>query len=361
MIAYENLLELNRPFTAQFKQQFDDFLSSGWYILGKSVSGFEQEFAAWNQSAHCIGLANGLDALTLALKAYNLEPGSEVIVPSNTYIATILAILNNNLVPILVEPDLRTYNIDPLLIEQAITPRTRALMIVHLYGKSCAMDAIMAIKQKHNLILVEDCAQSHGATFNKQKTGTFGEFGAFSFYPTKNLGALGDAGAVTTNSAELAGIIKQLRNYGSDQKYYNERIGTNSRLDELQAAFLSIKLKALDEINSHKRQLASMYLQNLKSDYILPVVEDGYEDVYHIFNIRHPQRDRLKAYLLEHGIGTEIHYPVPPHRQKAMQPVLAGQTFPIADEIHQTTLSLPCSYWHTPAQIEQVISRLNAF
>jgi len=361
MIAYENLLELNKPFTERFKKQFDGFLNSGWYILGKSVNQFEHEFAAWNTSAHSIGVANGLDALTLSLKAYNFEPGSEVIVPSNTYIATILAILNNNLVPVLVEPDIHTYNIDPALIEQAITPRTRALMIVHLYGKSCAMDAIMAIKQKHNLLLIEDCAQSHGATFNGQKTGTFGEFGAFSFYPTKNLGALGDAGAVTTNNAELAGIMRQLRNYGSDKKYYNERIGTNSRLDELQAAFLSVKLQALDQINAHKRQLAALYLQNLKEDYILPVVQQGYEDVYHIFNIRHPERDKLKAYLLEHGIGTEIHYPVPPHRQKAMQPVITGQTFPIAEEIHQTTLSLPCSYWHTPQQIEQVIATLNAF
>jgi dTDP-4-amino-4,6-dideoxygalactose transaminase len=361
MIAYENLLELNKPFTERFKQQFDDFLNSGWYILGKSVMQFEQEFATWNQSAHCIGVANGLDALTLALKAYNFEPGSEVIVPSNTYIATILAILNNNLVPVLVEPDIRTYNIDPQLIEQAITPRTRALMIVHLYGKSCAMDAIMAIKNRYNLILAEDCAQAHGATFKGQKTGTFGEFGAFSFYPTKNLGALGDAGAVTTNDPKLAGIIRQLRNYGSDKKYYNERIGTKSRLDELQAAFLSVKLKALDDINTHKRRLAAMYLQNLKADYILPVIEEGYEDVFHIFNVRHPQRDKLKAYLLKHGIGTEIHYPVPPHRQEAMQPVLTGQNFPIAEEIHQTTLSLPCSYWHTPQQIEQVIERLNAF
>jgi dTDP-4-amino-4,6-dideoxygalactose transaminase len=361
MIAYENLLELNKPFTERFKQQFDHFLNSGWYILGKSVSQFEQEFATWNQSAHCIGVANGLDALTLALKAYNFEPGSEVIVPSNTYIATILAILNNNLVPVLVEPDIHTYNINPLLIEQAITSRTRALMIVHLYGKSCAMDSIMAIKQKHNLVLIEDCAQSHGATFNGQKTGTFGEFGAFSFYPTKNLGALGDAGAVTTNSAELAGIIRQLRNYGSDKKYYNERIGTNSRLDELQAAFLSVKLKALDDINTHKQKLAALYLQNLKTNYILPVLKEGYKDVYHIFNIRHPQRDKLKAYLMQNGIGTEIHYPVPPHRQKAMQPLMTGQDFPIAEEIHQTTLSLPCSYWHTPQQIEQVITALNAF
>ena len=361
MIAYENLLELNKPFNERFKQQFNNFLNSGWYILGNSVIEFEQQFATWNQSAHCIGVANGLDALTMALKAYNFEPDSEVIVPSNTYIATILAILNNNLKPVLVEPSISTYNINPQLIEQAITPRTKALMIVHLYGKSCDMDAIMAIKNKYNLVLVEDCAQAHGATFKGQKTGTFGEFGAFSYYPTKNLGALGDAGAVTTNDTELAGIIRQMRNYGSDKKYYNERIGINSRLDELQAAFLSVKLEALDDINAHKRKLAQLYLQNLKTDYILPVVENDIKDVYHIFNIRHERRDALKKYLLNNGIGTEIHYPVPPHRQKAMQPLMQGQSFPIANEIHQTTLSLPCSYWHTEEQIYKVIDKLNAF
>ncbi|WP_345949064.1 DegT/DnrJ/EryC1/StrS family aminotransferase [Mucilaginibacter sp. PAMB04274] len=361
MIAYENLLELNKPFTARFKQQFDEFLNSGWYILGKSVSNFEQQFAEWNTSSYCVGLANGLDALTLALKAYNFEPGSEVIVPSNTYIATILAILNNNLTPVLVEPNIHTYNINPLLIEQAITPRTRAIMVVHLYGKCCDMDAIIAIKNKHQLILIEDCAQAHGATYKGKKAGTFGEFGAFSFYPTKNLGALGDAGAVTTNDENLGGIIKQLRNYGSDKKYYNERIGTNSRLDELQAAFLSVKLQALDDINAHKRKLAGLYLNQLKSDYILPVVEEGYKDVYHIFNIRHPQRDKLKAFLLQQGIGTEIHYPVPPHRQKALQPLMQEQNFNIADEIHATTLSLPCSYCHTEDQINAVIEKLNAF
>lgn len=263
--------------------------------------------------------------------------------------------------PVLVEPNISTYNIDPLKIEDAITPRTKVIMVVHLYGKCCAMDTIMRIKEKHNLILIEDCAQAHGATFNRQKAGTFGEFGAFSFYPTKNLGALGDAGALTTNQPELETVAWQMRNYGSEKKYYNERIGINSRLDELQAAFLSIKLEALDAINNHKRQLAGLYLKHLKSDFILPVVEDDYHDVYHIFNIRHPERDRLKAYLLEQDIGTEIHYPVPPHQQKALQPVLQGQSYPIAEEIHRTTLSLPCSYWHTPAQIETVIDKLNRF
>jgi dTDP-4-amino-4,6-dideoxygalactose transaminase len=361
MIAYEDLLKLNQPFTARFKQQFDAVLTSGWYILGQQVKQFEQHFAAWNQSDHCIGVANGLDALTMALKAFDFESGSEVIVPSNTYIATILAILNNNLIPVLVEPDISTYNIDPKRIQEAITPRTKALMVVHLYGKCCAMDAIIDIKNRHSLILIEDCAQAHGATFNGQKAGTFGEFGAFSFYPTKNLGALGDAGALTTNHTELEHIVRQMRNYGSDKKYYNERIGINSRLDELQAAFLSVKLEALEAINEHKRQLAALYLQNLKSDFVLPVVNAGHEDVYHIFNIRHNKRDELKAYLLQHGIGTEIHYPVPPHQQKALQGILPAQNYPIAEEIHRTTLSLPCSYAHTQEQIEMVIEKLNKF
>ncbi|UEG53825.1 DegT/DnrJ/EryC1/StrS family aminotransferase [Mucilaginibacter daejeonensis] len=361
MIAYENLHELNKPFVERFKQEFDAFLDSGWYILGKSVSRFEEEYAAWNGSAYCVGLANGLDALTLALKAYDLEPGSEVIVPSNTYIATILSILNNGLVPVLVEPDIRTYNIDPQLIKKAITPRTKAIMVVHLYGKCCEMEAITAISKQHDLILIEDCAQAHGAALNGRKTGTFGHFGAFSFYPTKNLGALGDAGAVTTNNAELAGVMRQLRNYGSSVKYHNERIGTNSRLDELQAAFLSIKLKAIDAINDHKRELAALYLQGLNDHVIKPVVQEGYHDVYHIFNIRHDRRDELKAHLLQKGIGTEIHYPVAPHQQQALSKALIDQEFPISAEIHRTTLSLPCSYWHTPGQVEKVIDAVNAF
>ncbi|WCT13804.1 DegT/DnrJ/EryC1/StrS family aminotransferase [Mucilaginibacter jinjuensis] len=361
MIPYENLFELNKPFNEAFKQRFSDFLNSGWYILGKYTDDFEQQFAQWNQSAYCIGVANGLDALTLSLKTFDFEPGSEVIVPSNTYIATILSITNNNLVPVLVEPDIHTYNIEPAEVEKAITPRTKAIMIVHLYGKCCNMDAIMAIKEKYNLVLIEDCAQAHGAMHKGKKAGTFGEFGAFSFYPTKNLGALGDAGAITTDNIEYADKMRKLRNYGSEKKYYNEYMGVNSRLDELQAAFLQIKLEALDSINAHKQKLAGMYLDQLKSDFILPVVDADYTDVYHIFNIRHPRRDELKAYLLEQGIGTEIHYPVPPHQQKALSHLLAGQHFPISEAIHQTTLSLPCSYCHTEKDAQFVIDNLNAF
>lgn len=361
MIPYENLFELNKPFNETFKKRFNDFLNSGWYILGKYTSDFESQFAQWNQSSYCVGVANGLDALTLSLKVFDFEPGSEVIVPANTYIATILSITNNGLVPVLVEPDIHTYNIDPTKIEQAITPKTRAIMIVHLYGKCCNMDAITAIKEKYNLVLIEDCAQSHGAMYKGKKSGTFGQFGAFSFYPTKNLGALGDAGAITTNNEIYAETIKKLRNYGSEKKYYNEYMGVNSRLDELQAAFLQVKLEALDAINAHKQKLAAMYLNQLKSDFILPVVNADYVDVFHIFNIRHPRRNELKSYLLQHGIGTEIHYPVPPHQQQALLPLLEGQRYPISEEIHQTTLSLPCSYCHSEKDAQYVIDKLNAF
>lgn len=361
MIPYENLYKLNQSFMPAFRERFDDFLNKGWYILGNYTTGFEQQFADWNNSAHCIGVANGLDALTLSLKSFDLEPGSEVLVPANTYIATILAIINNQLIPVLVEPDIDTYNIDPDLAGELITSKTKAIMIVHLYGKCCAMDKIMALKQQHNLILIEDCAQAHGAMFKGKKAGTFGEFGAFSFYPTKNLGALGDAGAVITGNFECAEKLRHLRNYGSHKKYYNEYIGLNSRLDEIQAAFLSVKLEALDHINAHKQKLAGMYLKGLKDDYVLPQVNPDYTDVYHIFNIRHPRRNELKAYLLAQGIGTEIHYPVPPHQQQALKEVLKDQHYPISEEIHRTTLSLPCSYCHTEQDIEQVIEKLNAF
>ena len=234
-------------------------------------------------------------------------------------------------------------------------------MVVHLYGKSCDMDPIMAACKKHQLLLIEDCAQSHGATCNNKMTGTFGDFGAFSFYPTKNLGALGDAGAITTNDPILAEKIKKLRNYGSGIKYVNEYIGINSRLDEIQAGFLSVKLRKLNDINVHKRMLAKLYTENLKSDYIKPLDQPGYYDVFHIYAIRHPERDRLREYLLENGIKTEIHYPIPPYRQEATRNIFKEKQFPISDEIHRTILSLPISYYHTPDDVQQVISVLNKF
>ncbi|MFL5763690.1 MAG: DegT/DnrJ/EryC1/StrS family aminotransferase [Bacteroidia bacterium] len=361
MIEYENLTKLNKPFFDEYRKVFSDTLESGWYILGNRVQAFEKEFASYCGTAHCVGLANGLDALILALRALDLEKGSEVIVPSNTYIATILSIVHNGLKPVLVEPDLSTYNIDPARIEEKITPKTRAIMVVHLYGKMCEMDKINAVAKKHKLSVIEDCAQAHGAKFKGKKAGNWGDLGAFSFYPTKNLGALADAGAMTVNDAALADSIRTLRNYGSKAKYYNEVVGWNSRLDEVQAAFLSVKLNYLDKINAHKRDLAALYLDGLKSDFIRPVVSSDYEDVYHIFNVRHPKRDLLKEYLLKNEIKTEIHYPVAPNKQKAMDGILSGFETPIAEEIHKTTLSLPVSYYHTKAEIEKVIDVMNKF
>jgi len=359
MIEYENLGLLNKPFEEDYQKEFVQLLDKGWYILGNKVKEFEDSFASYCNTNFCVGVASGLDALMLSLKQANFSPKNEVIVPSNTYIATILSILQCGLKPILVEPDIRTYNINPDRIEEKISPKTKAIMIVHLYGKPCEMDKIISITNKHNLLLIEDCAQSHGASYKKKRVGSFG-IGAFSFYPTKNLGALGDAGAITTNDEQLADKFRYLRNYGSKVRYENEYVGYNSRLDEIQAAFLSVKLKHLDTINEHKRKLAQLYLNELKDDFIKPVVEPDCFDVYHIFNIRHPKRDDLKDYLLRNGIKTEIHYPIPPHQQKAMQEILKGE-YPITEEIHKTTLSLPISYGHTIDDICKVIEILNKY
>lgn len=359
IIEYESLLNTNKQFNDAYLQTFQSVLESGWYILGDKVKRFENEFANFVGSTHCIGVASGLDALMLALKVYDFPAGSEVIVPSNTYIATILSILHCNLKPVLVEPDLDTYNINPTLIEEKITSKTKAIMIVHLYGKPCNMDEIMEIAERYNLPVIEDCAQAHGAKFKGKQVGTFGT-GAFSFYPTKNLGAIGDAGAITTSNDDLARKFRSLRNYGSEAKYQNDYIGYNSRLDEVQAAMLSVKLKFLNEITEHKRKLAAIYLSELNEDFICPAVSDVYFDVYHIFNIRHPKRDELKAYLLKHGIKTEIHYPIPPHKQKAMLGIISG-IYPISEEIHNTTLSLPISYGHSEEDILRVIEVLNKF
>lgn len=360
-IDYENLGKANQLFFEDYRKAFDQVLTSGWYILGKSVVEFEKSFAAYCGTEHCAGVANGLDAITLSLKAFDLEPGDDVIVPSNTYIATILSVLQNGLQPVLVEPDIQTYNIDPAKIESCITSKTRAILLVHLYGKVCDMDPILDIAKKHNLIVIEDCAQAHGATYKGKKAGAFGHFGAFSFYPTKNLGAIGDAGAVTTNDPALLQKIKTLRNYGSTVKYYNELVGYNSRLDELQAALLQVKLQKLDEINAHKRKLASIYFDGLKNDFIKPLLQPDYEDVFHIYSIRHEQRDALKNFLLKHEIKTEIHYPVAPNKQKAMIGIIDQELTPIAEEIHQTTLSLPISFYHSESDIEYVVSVMNKF
>ncbi len=361
MIEYENLAKLNKPFFEEYEKAFKETLEGGWYILGNKVQTFEKEFSAYCGTKQCVGLANGLDALILALKAFDFEKGSEVIVPSNTYIATILSIVHNGLAPVLVEPNLATYNIDPQKIEEKITPQTKAIMVVHLYGKMCEMDAINAIAKKYGLKVIEDCAQSHGAVYKEKRAGNWGDVGAFSFYPTKNLGALADAGAITSNDEGVCESIRILRNYGSKTKYYNEVVGFNSRLDEVQAAFLSVKLRQLDKINAHKRKLANVYLENLKSDFITPVVQADYFDVYHIFNVRHSKRDALKEYLLKNEIKTDIHYPVAPNKQKAMAGILDSFKTPIAEEIHQTTLSLPISYFHTEQDVCEVVEVMNKF
>ncbi len=360
MIEYENLKKVNRPYFEDFKAAFDKVLESGWFVLGRNVEEFEREFAAFNNTEHCAGVASGLDALTISLLALDLPKGSEVIVPSNTYIATILSVIISGHKPVLVEPDILTYNINPALIEESVTSRTKAVMVVHLYGKPCDMDPIIEICRRRNLYLIEDCAQSHGAEYKGKKTGSFGDLAAFSFYPTKNLGCLGDGGAILTNNAEWDLKIRMIRNYGSSKKYYNEYIGMNSRLDEIQAAFLMIKLKDLHNITMHKRRLAGVYSDTLNDGFIKPVISPGFYDVYHIFNIRHNRRDELRKYLLENGVMTEVHYPVPPHKQKAMS-FLRDRSFPVSEEIHATTLSLPISFSHTIEDIAQVAELLNNF
>ncbi|WP_148800028.1 DegT/DnrJ/EryC1/StrS family aminotransferase [Campylobacter concisus] len=357
MIEYENLRLANEKLFNKYKESFNDFLNSGWFILGDQVKKFEESFASFCNVKQCIGVASGLDALILAIDACNFPKNSEIIVPSNTYIATILAIVRNGFKPILVEPDINTYNIDPNKIEEKITKNTRAIIVVHLYGKACNMDKICSIANKYDLKIIEDVAQAHGAKFKNKIVGSFG-IGCFSFYPTKNLGALGDAGAITTNDENLAKIFRSLRNYGSAIKYYNDELGYNSRLDEIQAGFLSAKLEILDEITNHKRELAKIYIKNLDDRFIKPVADRDYFDVYHIFNVRHKNRDELKNYLLKNEVKTEIHYPLPPHRQKSMQGIIEGQ-YPISEEIHNTTLSLPISYFHKEEDILKICDIMN--
>lgn len=361
VIEYENLQKVNEGFEAQFRIAMDEFLKNGWYILGTEVKAFEKEFASYCGVNHFVGVASGLDALTLCINAFNFNKGDEIIVAANTYIATILAILHNGLKPVLVEPDEKTYNIDVTLLEAHITPRTKGIIAVHLYGKVCQMDALLQIANKYNLQVIEDCAQAHGAMFKGQKAGSFGAFGAFSFYPTKNLGALGDAGGLTCADDARASVIAMLRNYGSNTKYYNEVIGYNSRLDELQAFFLRIKLPFLDQINQHKQKLALLYHEGLKRDYVLPQRHPDFTDVNHIYPVRHEARNKLKEYLLKNAVKTEIHYPLPPHKQKALLGKVDQEEYKITSTIHETILSLPISFAHSEDDIVRVIDIMNKF
>ncbi len=343
---------------------FNTVLANNWFVLGEKVTTFEGAYADFNKVKYAIGVSSGLDAIYLSLKALNIGKGDEVLVPANTYIATLLAVTYTDATPILVEPTLDYYNIDPTKVEEAITPNTKAIIPVHLYGQACEMDKIFEIANRYNLKIVEDNAQAHGASFNNKLTGSFGHCNATSFYPGKNLGALGDAGAVTTNDVQLAEKIKSLRNYGSRIKYENEIIGYNMRLDELQAAFLTVKLKHLDVWTSQRKRIAKMYSDHLAhvGDITLPKVLNEATHVYHLYVIRTNYRNALQSYLTEHGIGTLIHYPIPPHLQKAYASAdYQRKDYPIAEKLSETVLSLPIWPGMTADQVEYVCNKIKLF
>lgn len=353
-------LDLRAPYL-ELKEEIDTAVArvtdSGWYLLGEELSAFEQEFAAYTGTRHCIGVGNGLDALRLCLEARGIGPGDEVIVPSNTYIATWLAVSQVGATLVAVEPDERTYNIDPARIEAAITPRTKAIIPVHLYGQPADMDPIMALAQQHGLFVLEDAAQAQGARYKGQPVGGLGDAAAWSFYPGKNLGAFGDGGAITTNDPKLAERLRMLRNYGSAVKYVHEVKGGNSRLDELQAAVLRVKLRHLEEWNARRTALADMYRRELRGvGLVLPEILEGAQSVWHLFVVRSDKRDALRAELLAAGIQTLIHYPTPPHLQEAYRELgwREGQ-FPLSERIHQEALSLPIGPHMSAAQAEQVV------
>ncbi len=363
MIPFLDLKTINLRQREAFHQALDRVLESGWFILGKECEAFENEFAAFCGVQHCIGVGNGLEALHLVLRAWNIGPGDEVIVPCNTYIATWLAVTYSGATPIPVEPRESSFNIDPELIEVAITPRTKAIIPVHLYGQAAEMSKITEIGKRYGIKILEDAAQAHGAAYAGKRTGSLGDAAGFSFYPGKNLGALGDSGAVTTNDSQLADKIRVLRNYGSRIKYHNEAKGFNSRLDELQSAFLRAKLLLLDGDNSLRNKIAKAYSDGLGGikDLVLPTVVEGCESVWHVYIVRHPNRDELARRLTERGIGTMIHYPIPPHMQPAYNGLGYGRgAFPITEKIHAEVLSLPMGPNMNLGQAESVISAIRA-
>lgn len=365
MIKFLDLKKINLQYQEQFQQKMKLVLDNGWFILGNEVKTFEASFASYCGAKYCIGVANGLDALVLIFKGYvqlgKLQKGDEVIVPANTYIASILAILQADLIPVLVEPKLETYNINSQLITEKITPKTKAILAVHLYGQLADMEAISTIAKQHNLLVIEDAAQAHGASTDYGKAGNLSSAAGFSFYPGKNLGALGDAGAITTNDDALAKVIFSLRNYGSEKKYYNEFLGFNSRLDELQAAFLNVKLTGLNNENELRRAIAKRYLTEIENDKIsLPYWNLSSNHVFHLFVIRTKNRTVLQDYLKKNGIETLIHYPIPPHKQKALAD-WATLSFPVTEKIHEEVLSLPMSSLMTEEEVACVISVLNQY
>jgi dTDP-4-amino-4,6-dideoxygalactose transaminase len=365
MIQFLDLKAINNQYKKELINKFEEVLDSGWYILGNELKTFENSFSNYCNVKHCIGVGNGLDALVLILRAYKelsiLKEGDEILVPSNTYIASILAISQNNLVPILIEPDIETFNLDFKNIESRISSRTKAILPVHLYGQLCDMNNIIKIAKKYNLLIIEDCAQAHGAEFFGVKAGNFGNAAGFSFYPGKNLGALGDGGAITTNDDELAKVIRALLNYGSHEKYKNFYKGINSRLDEIQAAFLNIKLKYLNIEIEKRRKIALNYINEINNPkIILPKIISNESHVWHLFVIRSKNRELLKDYLLKNNIQTVIHYPIPPHKQKAYNE-LNTCSFPISEKIHNEVLSLPISSALTQEQINYIIQIVNNF
>lgn len=362
-IPFVSFLPLEKELDKELRDAFERVYTRSWYIEGEEDKAFEKAFAEYCGVKYAVGSGNGLDALMLALKALGIKEGDEVIVPSNTYIATALAVTYVGATPVLVEPDIKTFNINPALIEEKITSKTKAIMPVHLYGQACDMDPIMEIAKKHDLYVVEDCAQAHGATYKGRKVGTFGDAAGFSFYPGKNLGALGDAGATITNNEALADMVRALGNYGSDYKYHHIYKGNNSRLDELQAAFLSAKLPVLDKVNEDRRRIANAYSAGIKNaKVILPYVKEECVPVWHIYAVRCDARDELEKYLKDLGIGTNKHYPIPMHLQECYKDLgLKEGDLPIAEEISRTELSLPLYYGMTDEQIQFVIDSINNF
>lgn len=361
MIKFLDLKKINNRYREEIDSRIKDILDKGWYLQGEENENFTKNFANFCGTKFALGVANGLDALNLIIKAYGFGNGDEIIVPANTYIATILAISENGCIPILVEPDIKTYNINPDSIEEKITTKTKAIMVVHLYGQAVQMEKIWKIAKKYNLKIIEDSAQAHGAIYQENRTGILGDASGFSFYPGKNLGCMGDGGAVTTNDEELFNKIKAIANYGSDRKYHHIYKGVNSRLDEIQAAVLDIKLKHLDSDNNKRREISKYYRENIKnSKIILPETYDEKSHVWHIFAVRTQNRNEFQKYLTEKGIQTIIHYPTPPHKQGAYKE-WNNLSFPITEEIHNTILSLPISPVMTDSEIEKVVEVVNEY
>lgn len=361
MIKFLDLHKINQRFKSEIDLAIREVLESGWYLLGEKNKAFEENFAKYCETKFSIGCANGLDALHLAIRAYDFPKDSEIIVPANTYIASILAISNCGLKPILVEPNLETYNIDADLIEAKITEKTKAIVVVHLYGQAAEMEKIWELAKKYNLKIIEDCAQAHGAIYQGKKVGNLGDIGCFSFYPGKNLGALGDGGSITTNDEEVAIKIRAIANYGSLIKYENIYKGLNSRLDEIQAAILDLKLQFLDADNQQRREIAKIYRENIKNEKIIllkPYKEESH--VWHLFVIRTKDRDKLQEYLKIKGIQTLIHYPIPPHKQNAYKE-WNNLSFPITEKIHKEVLSLPISPVMNKEEAFYIVQILNEF